>query len=195
LGRKASLTSSERSIAASSPSERARAGGAIQFAGNVRSKGERRRTGSDWMSISGSAAFETPGSRSMRHGQTRNVGACLTTAALQATANRNNPFAGLTSDANVSVSVMVIWGSHRGMNVQLSPSHEQWLNQQVASGVFPSIEAAIAWVIEGMKPVADDDLEWARPLLEVGEASLAQGDGIEGDAFLAALARRIEALR
>ena len=75
------------------------------------------------------------------------------------------------------------------------PAHEQWLFQQVTSGVFPSIEAAIAWAIEGMKPVADDDLEWARALLEAGEASVAQGHGIEGDAFLAALVRPIEALR
>jgi Arc/MetJ-type ribon-helix-helix transcriptional regulator len=86
-------------------------------------------------------------------------------------------------------------GAHRDMNVQLSPSHEKWLIQQVTSGVFPSVEAAVAWAIERMKPVADDDLEWARRLLEAGKASLAQGDGIEGDAFLAVLARRIEALR
>ena len=49
------------------------------------------------------------------------------------------------------------------MNVRLSPSHQKWLTEQVSSGAFPSIDAAQAWAIEGMMPLANDDLEWARP--------------------------------
>jgi Arc/MetJ-type ribon-helix-helix transcriptional regulator len=81
------------------------------------------------------------------------------------------------------------------MDVQLSPSHQKWLADQVASGVFPSIDAALAWAIEGMMPLADDDLDWARPLLADAETSLLQGKGIEGVEFLARLDRKIESLR
>ena len=81
------------------------------------------------------------------------------------------------------------------MNVRLSPSHQRWLTEQVSSGAFPSIDAALAWAIEGMMPLVSDDLEWARPFLAIGEASLARGEGIDGDEFLAGLDRTIETLR
>jgi Arc/MetJ-type ribon-helix-helix transcriptional regulator len=85
--------------------------------------------------------------------------------------------------------------SRRTMNVRLSPSHRKWLAEQVSSGAFPSIDAALAWAIEGMMPLANDDLEWARPFLASGEASLARGEGVEGEEFLARLDRTIETLR
>jgi len=81
------------------------------------------------------------------------------------------------------------------MDVQLSPSHQKWLADQVSSGAFPSIDAALAWAIESMMTLADDDMGWARPLLSVAEASLLQGKGIDGAEFLARLDRKIEALR
>ena len=81
------------------------------------------------------------------------------------------------------------------MDVQLSPSHRKWLADQVSSGVFPSIDAALAWAIEGMMALAVDDLEWARPLLAAAETSLLQGKGIDGAEFLARLDRKIQALR
>ena len=81
------------------------------------------------------------------------------------------------------------------MNIHLSPSHHKWLTEQVSSGTFPSIDAALAWAIEGMMPIANDDLAWARPFLATGEASLARGEGIDGDEFLARLDRTIETLR
>jgi hypothetical protein len=43
--------------------------------------------------------------------------------------------------------------------------------------------------------LADDDLEWARPYLETGDASPARGEGIPGDEFLARLDRRLDTLR
>jgi Arc/MetJ-type ribon-helix-helix transcriptional regulator len=81
------------------------------------------------------------------------------------------------------------------MNIRLSPQHEKWLSEQVASGTFASIDAALAWAIEGVMHFADDDLEWARPYLEKGDASLARGEGISGDEFLAQLDRRLDTLR
>jgi Arc/MetJ-type ribon-helix-helix transcriptional regulator len=81
------------------------------------------------------------------------------------------------------------------MDVRLSPAHQKWLADQVSSGRFSSIDAALAWVVEGMMSVADDELEWARPLLALAEASLVQGNGIDGAEFLGRLDRKIEALR
>ncbi len=43
--------------------------------------------------------------------------------------------------------------------------------------------------------VADDDLDWARPYLEKGDASLARGEGIPADEFFAYLDRRLASLR
>ncbi len=81
------------------------------------------------------------------------------------------------------------------MDVQLPPSHQKWLADQVSAGVFPSVDAALAWAIEGMMALADDDLEWTRPLLDAAETSLLEGKGIEGTEFLARLDQRIAALR
>jgi Arc/MetJ-type ribon-helix-helix transcriptional regulator len=81
------------------------------------------------------------------------------------------------------------------MNIRLSPAHRKWLSAQVSSGAFVSVDDALAWAIEGMMRLADDDLEWTRPYLEKGEASLARGEGIPGDEFLAQLDRRLDALR
>jgi Arc/MetJ-type ribon-helix-helix transcriptional regulator len=81
------------------------------------------------------------------------------------------------------------------MNVRLSPAHRKWLSDQVSAGAFTSIDEALAWAIEGMMHVADEDPQWARPYLEKGDASLARGEGIPGDEFLARLDRRLDTLR
>jgi antitoxin ParD1/3/4 len=81
------------------------------------------------------------------------------------------------------------------MNIRLSPEHEKWLSEQVAAGAFASIDDALAWVIEGVIHIADDDLEWARPLIAEAEASFARGEGIPGDDFLAWLDHRLDTLR
>jgi Arc/MetJ-type ribon-helix-helix transcriptional regulator len=79
------------------------------------------------------------------------------------------------------------------MNVRLSPEHEKWLADRVAAGEFPY--AAVAAAIDGLTHLADDDLAWARPYIDKADASLARGDGIPGDRFLAALDRKIQSLR
>ncbi len=81
------------------------------------------------------------------------------------------------------------------MNVHLSPEHRKWLSDQVSAGTFASVDEALAWAIQGMIPVADDAMAWARPYLEKADASLARGEGISGDEFLAGLDRRLESLR
>jgi hypothetical protein len=74
-------------------------------------------------------------------------------------------------------------------------STRKWLSEQVAAGTFAPVDDALAWAIEGMMHLANDDLGWARPYLEKGDASLARGEGISGDEFLARLDRRLDTLR
>ena len=82
------------------------------------------------------------------------------------------------------------------MTIHLKADHEQWLSQQVAEGRFASVDEAVALAIEALRLDAEDeDDEWVRPLLAEAEASLARGEGIPGDVFLADMERRIEALR
>jgi Arc/MetJ-type ribon-helix-helix transcriptional regulator len=81
------------------------------------------------------------------------------------------------------------------MKVRLSPEHKTGLSEQVAAGQFASIDAALVWAIEGMMHFADGELEWARPYIEKGDASLARGEGTAGDEFLAGLYHRLEKLR
>ena len=82
------------------------------------------------------------------------------------------------------------------MTIHLKADHEQWLSQQVAEGRFASVDEAVAQAIEALRlDDGDMDDEWVRPLLAEAEASLARGEGIPGDVFLADMERRIEALR
>jgi Arc/MetJ-type ribon-helix-helix transcriptional regulator len=81
------------------------------------------------------------------------------------------------------------------MDIRLSPEHLEWLAREVAAGHFPSIDAAIASAVEALRSVAEADLEWARPYIETADASLARGEGIPGDEFLAELDRKLELLR
>lgn len=82
------------------------------------------------------------------------------------------------------------------MTIHLKADHEQWLTQQVAEGRFASVEEAVAHLIEAYKSGAEvEDDEWVRPLLAEAQASLARGDGIAGDVFLAEMRQRMDALR
>jgi antitoxin ParD1/3/4 len=66
------------------------------------------------------------------------------------------------------------------MPITLTPDQEAWLQAHVATGDFASIEEAARQLIdERIAEIAaedDDDLEWARPLLDEARASVARGD-------------------
>jgi Arc/MetJ-type ribon-helix-helix transcriptional regulator len=73
------------------------------------------------------------------------------------------------------------------MTVQLSPEQQRWLEAQVAAGHFASIEEAVAVAVSDLMDASEDDLEWARPLVEAGLAELERGDIVGGDEALASL--------
>ncbi|MGC1861626.1 MAG: hypothetical protein WA733_10990 [Methylocystis sp.] len=66
------------------------------------------------------------------------------------------------------------------MPITLTPDQEAWLQALVATGDFASIEEAARQLIdERIAEIAaedDDDLEWAKPLLDEARASIARGD-------------------
>ena len=59
------------------------------------------------------------------------------------------------------------------MQIQLTKEHEEWLRSQVAVGRFSTLEEAVAEAIDSLK-TEDDDLAWAKPLVEEGLAELDQ---------------------
>ena len=67
------------------------------------------------------------------------------------------------------------------MSVQLSPEQQRWLEAQVAAGHFSSLEEAVAVAISDLMTTSEDDLEWAKPLIESGLAELERGEGIPGN--------------
>ena len=81
------------------------------------------------------------------------------------------------------------------MTIHLSPEHQRWLADQVAAGLFPSIDAAIACAVDNLMPPLGDDLEWARPLIDKGDVSLARGRGIPGADVIDRLDRKLAGLR
>jgi antitoxin ParD1/3/4 len=66
------------------------------------------------------------------------------------------------------------------MPITLTPEQEAWIQAHVATGDFASIEEAARQLIDDriaeLAANDDDDLEWAKPLLDEARASIARGD-------------------
>ena len=74
------------------------------------------------------------------------------------------------------------------MAVQLSLEQQRWLEAQVAGGHFASLEEAVAVAVSDLMAASEDDLDWARRLVEAGLAELERGEVVAGDEALASLA-------
>ena len=74
------------------------------------------------------------------------------------------------------------------MHIELTKDHEDWLRSQVAAGRYASLEEAIAEAIDALKN-EEDDLAWAKPLVEEGRAELDRGEAVSADEVFA----RVEA--
>jgi antitoxin ParD1/3/4 len=68
------------------------------------------------------------------------------------------------------------------MPITLTPEQEAWIEANVASGDFASIEEAARQLIDDriaeLSVNDDDDMEWAKPLVEEARADMARGDVI-----------------
>ena len=70
------------------------------------------------------------------------------------------------------------------MTIQLSPAQQRWLEAQVAAGRFASLEQAVAIAVAELMATDEDDLAWAKPLVDMAADELARGEGVAGDRAL-----------
>jgi antitoxin ParD1/3/4 len=78
------------------------------------------------------------------------------------------------------------------MTVQLSPEQQRWLEDQVAAGHFSSLEEAVAVAIADLMAVAEDDLDWAKPLVDEAAAELDRGEGVPADEAFARIFKSLD---
>jgi antitoxin ParD1/3/4 len=60
------------------------------------------------------------------------------------------------------------------MNIPLPKRHAEWLEAQVADGSFPSVEEAVAQIIEDRIEFETDDLAWASDAIAVARRDIAE---------------------
>ncbi len=78
------------------------------------------------------------------------------------------------------------------MTVQLSPDQQRWLEGQVKAGHLASLEQAVAVAIADLMAVVDDDLEWAKPLVDEAAAELDRGEGVPVDEAFARIRKTLD---
>lgn len=83
------------------------------------------------------------------------------------------------------------------MNIALPIEQVKWLEEQVATGTFASVEDGVRLAVAGLIDLGEDDeLAWARPLVDEARAAIERGDGIsaaEAKAEIEALLRSLNA--
>ena len=78
------------------------------------------------------------------------------------------------------------------MTIQLSPEQQRWLEAQVKAGHFASLEQAVAVAIADLMAAAEDDLEWAKPLVDEAAAELDRGEGVPADEAWARIRKSLD---
>ena len=78
------------------------------------------------------------------------------------------------------------------MTIQLSPEQQQWLEAQVAAGHFSSLEQAVAVAVADLMATIEDDLAWAKPLVDEAAAQLARGERVAAGEALARIRKSLD---
>ena len=88
------------------------------------------------------------------------------------------------------------------MSITLTPEQETWIKAHVATGDFPSVEEAARQLIDDrISELANDegdeqdDMAWAKPLVDEARADIARGDVLTLEEHRARNAARLAALR
>jgi len=81
---------------------------------------------------------------------------------------------------------------YSGMTIQLSPEQQQWLEDQVAAGHFSSLDQAVAVAIADLMATVEDDLDWAKPLIDEAAAELDRGEGVPADEAFARIRKSLD---
>jgi antitoxin ParD1/3/4 len=102
------------------------------------------------------------------------------------------------NDRGFSLSPMARFVVSRHMLIALTPEQEAWLKAHVAAGEFASIEEAARQLIDDRiadLAAEDDDMAWAKPLVDEAREAVARGDVITLEEHRARNAARLGALR
>ena len=67
--------------------------------------------------------------------------------------------------------------------MKLTPQQQEWLDSHVASGEFASVDEAIGALIDERMAVEDDDMLWAKPLIDEALADVDAGNFLTLDEF------------
>ena len=88
------------------------------------------------------------------------------------------------------------------MSITLTPEQETWIKAHVATGDFASVEEAVRQLIDDRiaelandEGEEQDDMAWAKPLVDEGRAALERGDFITLEEHRARNAARLAALK
>jgi antitoxin ParD1/3/4 len=86
------------------------------------------------------------------------------------------------------------------MPITLTSEQETWLEAYVAAGEFASVEEAARQLIDDrIAEIAasgtDDDMEWARPMVDEARAAITRGETITLEEHRARNVERLAALR
>jgi antitoxin ParD1/3/4 len=84
------------------------------------------------------------------------------------------------------------------MTITLTPEQIAWIDAHVARGEFPSVEEAVRQLIDeriAERLIEDDDLSWAKPLVDKAVAEAERGDVVSLDQHKARNAARLAAMR
>jgi antitoxin ParD1/3/4 len=84
------------------------------------------------------------------------------------------------------------------MTITLTPEQLAWIDAHIARGDFPSVEEAVRQLIDeriAERLIEDDDLSWAKPLVDKAIAEAERGDVISLEELKARNAARLAAMR
>ena len=81
------------------------------------------------------------------------------------------------------------------MTITLDKTQEDWLRAQVETGGYDSVEQAVQIAIQRMMldDVSDEDLMWAKPLVDEGLAQIDRGEVYPADEVFERIRQRISA--
>jgi antitoxin ParD1/3/4 len=82
------------------------------------------------------------------------------------------------------------------MSITLPREQQEWLEAQVRYGAYDSVEDALASIIaQQMVLDIDDDLAWAKPLVDEGRAAIERGEGMTLEEHLRHIDAKLESLK
>jgi antitoxin ParD1/3/4 len=84
------------------------------------------------------------------------------------------------------------------MSITLTVDQHEWINARIANGEFESVEQAVRQLVDeriAELSLEDDDLSWAKPLVDEALAQVERGEVLTLEEHRARNAARVAALK